>query len=146
MKATFFFLFLSMAIFFSPGVLGDDAAKEETSLGFEEFVGNIDPQKNTSLHIEHFWTHNKGRSFTWEAKVVDVKGSRGKAEIRAACENAPLYKGFNLILVTYQKAAAAELKIGQGIKFKGNVYNYRNHGGTFILYVNNVQLLPIEVK
>lgn len=137
---------LAILFLFTGIVLFGGEGKDQKEITFQDFVNNINLKKNTSLHVENFWTINKGKSFTWTAKVVNVKGSRGKAEIQAANEKSPLYKGFNLILVTYQKADAANLKIGEQIKFKGTVYNYRNRSGAIIVYVNNVQLLPLEAN
>lgn len=141
------FLFLFIASFLViHSVSADEIKNPDKTLSYKEFVSNLNPKKNTSLYIEYFWKKYKGKSFTWTAKVVYVKGSRGRAEIRAASEGSALYKGFNLILVTQQQDAAAELKIGQEFKFKGNVYNYRNNGGAFIVYLNNVQLLSSNKK
>lgn len=110
----------------------------------KEFVSHLDLTKNTTLHVEHFWEHHKGKSYTWTAKVVDVKGGRGKAEIHAADDTVKLYKGFNLILVTFQRTDAAALKVGQQIRFRGQVYNYKGRrGNPIIVYMNNVELLPL---
>lgn len=133
----------------SMGNLISDDAKEEKKppVSFKEFVSHLDLTKNTSLHVEHFWEMNKGKSFIWTAKVVDVKGGRGKAEILAANDEAQVFKGYNLVLVTHLKGDAAALKVGQQIKFRGLTYNYKGHrGNPIIVYMNNVEFLPLDKK
>ena len=120
-----------------------DKEQKKAPTSFKEFFEHLDLTKNTSLHVKHYWKKNRGKTFTWTGKVVNVKGKRGKAEICVANSEAPTYKGFNLILISYQIDNAAALKIGQEIKFKGQVYNYKGkHGKPIIVYVNNVEILP----
>jgi len=109
---------------------------------FKEFTDKLDLTKNTALFVKNHWPKIKGQECTWTGKVVSVRGGWGKAELHVACPGRMLYRGFNAILVTYDKDAAAELKIGQNIKFKGNVYNYKpKRSGLVILYMNNVTFL-----
>ena len=146
-KSLIIVLVMVLTGFFCNFISAAEAEKKKQPMTFKEFVTHLDLTKNTSLHVEHFWVKNKGQLFTWTGKVVDVKGGRGKAEIRAANADALLYKGFNLILVTHQKADAAALKVGQQIKFRGQVYNYKGRrGNPVIVYMNNVELLPLAEK
>lgn len=109
---------------------------------FKRFADKLDPTKNTPLFVKTQWGKVNGQECTWQGKIVNVEGGWGKAELHVACPNRLLYKGYNAILVTYDKDAAAELKIGQIIKFKGNVYNYKpKSNGLVILYMNNVVIL-----
>jgi uncharacterized membrane protein len=141
----FFVISLFNAVLFA-----DDSAKAEdkkTPISFKEYVENLMLTKNTSLHVKHFWAKSKGRTYTWTAKVVNVKGGRGKAEIQAANSGVPTLNGINLILVSYHIDKAAGLNIGQEIKFKGQVYNYKGRRGKpIIVYMNNVELLPLIKK
>ena len=124
-----------------------DEEKKKPSMSFKEFSEHLDLTKNTSLHVKHYWVKAKGKTFTWTGKVVDVKGGRGKAEIHVANSATPTHKGFNLILVSYQMDNAAALKVGQEIKFKGQVYNYKGkRGRPIIVYMNNVEILPLTEK
>lgn len=125
-------------------LLAKQAEEKKAPMDFKEFISHLDQIKNTSLHVEHFWSTNKGKSFTWTGKVVNVKGGRGKAEIWVANPNGSLHKGLNLILVTYQRSEAAKLQIGDEIRFRGNVYNYKGRKGSpIIVYMNNVEILPL---
>jgi eukaryotic-like serine/threonine-protein kinase len=109
---------------------------------FKEVADQLDITKNTSLKVKSNWGKIDNKEFTWFGKVVNVKGGWGKAEVHVACPNRSLYKGFNAILVTYDKDAAAELKMNENVKFKGNVYNYKpKRNGLVILYMTNVKFL-----
>lgn len=109
---------------------------------FIKFYANLDLTKNTKLYTGEFWRKAVGKEHTWRGKVTYVKGGWWKAEIRLACPNRMLYRGYNAILVTPEKAAAAKLKIGQMITFKGNVYSYKHKwNGLVIIYVKNVKIL-----
>ena len=123
------------------------AEEKEKQMSFKEYAEHLMLTKNTSLHVKNFWSKTKGKTYTWKGKVLDVKGGRGKAEIHVANDESPLYKGFNLILVSYHIDKAAALKKGQEIKFKGQVYNYKGRrGNPIIVYMNNVELLPLAAK
>ena len=109
---------------------------------FNKFYSNFDLTKNTKLYTSEFWRKNSGKEYTWRGKVTYVKGGWWKAEIRLACPGRMLYRGYNAILVTPDKAAASKLKIGQMITFKGNLYSYKHKwNGLVILYVKNVKIL-----
>ncbi len=121
--------------------------EKDKPMSFKEYAKHLMLTKNTSLHVKNFWSKTKGKTYIWTGKVLDVKGGRGKAEIHVANSDSPLYKGFNLILVSYHIDKAAALKKGQEIRFKGQVYNYKGRrGNPIIVYMNHVELLPLEAK
>lgn len=122
--------------------LASNHKDQALKMDFKEFVSNISLNESTILHVQQFWNDNKEKSVTWKAQVINVVGVKGKAEIKAANASAALYKGFNLVLVSSHRPEAAKLQIGQEIKFKGNVFKYRNRSGAIIVYVKNVVVLP----
>jgi len=138
-RATQLMLLTLTLVFFNNTILAVE--KEPSSITFKQFTENLMLSKNTSLYVKHFWANNaRGKSFTWTGKVVTAKGGRGKAELHIANSSAPLYKGFNIILVTHQLDKAATLKVGQEIKFKGIVYNYKTSAkATIVVYMNKVE-------
>ena len=121
----------------------DKEPDKEKSLSFKEYADHLDYTKNTSLHVEHYWRKTKGQQYTWIGKVVSVKGGRGKAEILVANPDRATYKQYNIVLITYDIDKAAELKLGQTIRFKGDTCNYKSRkGNPIIVYLNNVEILP----
>ncbi len=111
------------------------------SLSFGTVVDNLDLRKNTSLHVKEYWKKIVGETVTWSARVHDVKGGRGRAKIMAVNKSRKSYKGFNLVLVTYDVDKAANLKIGDHIRFTGELYKYKSkRGHAVILYLDNVEL------
>ncbi len=112
------------------------------SLTFKEVTSQLDLQKKTSLHVKSYWNKVRGETVTWSAKVHDVKGGRGKAQVFAVEPSGRKYKGFNLVLITFDMDAAADLQINDKIKFTGELYKYKGHRGSpVILYLNNVEFL-----
>ena len=142
-KVTQLLVLALVLTFFSNSIFAEKEIKEKASMTFKEFAENLMLTKNTSLHIKHFWANSaRGKSFTWTGKVLTAKGGRGKAELQIANANAPLHKGFNIILVTHQLDKAAKLKVSQEIKFKGIVYNYKGSGkAAIVAYMKNVEFL-----
>ena len=106
---------------------------------FKKVADKLDLSKNTSMAVKKNWEAIDDKEYTMYGKIVSVSGGWGKAEVHAACPDRMLYKGFNAILVTYNKDRAAKLKLGENIRFTGNVYKYKPKStGLVILYVDNV--------
>jgi len=108
--------------------------------GFEEVVGHMDLTKKTSLHTETYWNNNLGSTVTWSGSVYDVKGGRGKAVVYVANKAKPLYKGYNIVLTSFDMEAASNLEINQRISFSGQLQKCKNKKGRpIIIYLNNVE-------
>ncbi len=115
---------------------------DELKNAFKEVADQLDSTKTNSLKIKSNWAKIDNKEFTWFGKVVSVKGGWGKAEVHVACPNRTLYKGFNAILVTYEKDAAADLVMETNVRFTGKVYNYKaKRNGLIILYMTDVKFL-----
>jgi hypothetical protein len=111
------------------------------SPGFTEVVDNLNLSKKTSLAVKTYWLELKGQEVSWSGNVVNVKGGRGKAEIYVANKQRSSYKGYNIILETYDVEGAAKLDIGRSIKFKGLVNDYKGkQGHPVVIYLNQVEL------
>lgn len=51
-----------------------------------------------------------------------------------------LYKGYNIILTTYDVKAAGKLELGQSVKFKGLLNKYKGKKGRpIIVYLDQVE-------
>ena len=124
---------------------GGGAPADELSMAFAKYADNLDLTKNTELATKTFWPKSVGSRHTWKGKVAYVKGGLWKAEVRMACPGRMLYKGFNVILVTSDKASAAKLKIGQEVTFKGEIYSYKHKwSGLVIVYMKNVTFIGLD--
>ncbi len=116
------------------GIVVDDPVVTGYNTFCEELLGQ------TSLQRKAFLRSYLNKKVTWSGKMVDVKGRSGKYEIQAYNKLRASYKGFNLILISYTKdGSVPALKIGENIKFTGNIYNYRiKSTSVVIVYVKNV--------
>ncbi len=109
---------------------------------FTQVVDKLDLSKKTSLAAKNFWGKVVGTEVTWSGKVDNVKGGRGKAQILVGNDARRLYKGYNIVLTTFDVDAAANLEIGQKIRFSGYLNKYKSRKGrAVIIYLTDVKLL-----
>jgi hypothetical protein len=129
--------FLFVAIMF----LASMAVAQGKSMNFGEVSDRLNQIKNTELGVKTNWQELKGQEVAWTGKVVNVKGGHGKAEITVANKERPTYKGYNIVLETFDMTGAGGLKIGQSIKFKGIINDYKGKkGNPVVIYLNSVEL------
>ena len=106
-------------------------------LSFSEVADNLNAAKKTALYIKTYWQGITGQEVYWIGKVVNVKGGKGKADIFIADSEKPLYKGYNIVLETYDMEGAGKLEIGQTLKFKGVLSDYKaKQGHPVIVYLS----------
>ena len=109
---------------------------------FSELCENLTLTTQTSLYVKTYWTKVQGEQVTWTGIVKNVKGGRGKAVIYVANKAKPTYRGYNIILTTFDMERAGTLGIGQRINFRGTVSNYKGRKGSpVIIYLNEVEIL-----
>ena len=134
------FLILAIIILMISGLQA-----QKGKLSFSTVTSELNSSKKTSLYIKNYWSKVLGEEVVWAGKVKDVKGGRGKAQILVANKNAKTYKGFNIVLTTFDEEAAAMLEIGQHIKFKGELRNYKSKkGGGVVIYLTEVELVKTK--
>ncbi|MBN1625025.1 MAG: hypothetical protein JW944_00760 [Deltaproteobacteria bacterium] len=113
---------------------------QSNSLSFTEVADNLNLNKKTSLYVKTYWQGIVGQEVYWIGKVVNVKGGKGKAVVYIADSNRTLYKGYNIVLETYDMESAAMLEVGQSAKFKGLLSDYKGkQGHPIIVYLNQVE-------
>ncbi len=98
-------------------VYADDDKEEK--IDFKKFAEMLNSKENTSLAVKTNWQELSQTRVTWKGKVVDVKGGRDDATVYIANSAGLTYRGYNIIMVTYDVATAAKLKPGQEIMFSG---------------------------
>jgi hypothetical protein len=109
-------------------------------LSFSEVADNLNTAKKTALYVKTYWQGITGQEVYWIGKVVDVKGGKGKADVFIADKDKPLYKGYNIVLETFDMERAGKLEIGQTLKFKGILSDYKaKKGNPVIVYLNQVE-------
>jgi len=94
------------------------------NVSFGQVVDGVDPRKNTKLASKEFWKSVKGQEVSWSGEVIDIDGSSKKAKLYVADKSRPLYKGYNIVVVTLDVAKAASLKKGQTVRFRGLLDDY----------------------
>ena len=118
------------------------SVQTNATLSFVDVVDNLDLTKHTSLYVKNYWKQIKSAEVTWKGTVLNVKGGRGKAQILVANKERKTYKGYNIVLVTYNLNAAADIELGQELTFTGYIYNYKGRkGNPIIVYLDDVVIV-----
>jgi hypothetical protein len=111
------------------------------NVSFGQVVDGVDPRKNTKLASKEFWKSVKGQEVSWSGEVIDIDGSSKKAKLYVADKSRPLYKGYNIVVVTLDVAKAASLKKGQTVRFKGLLDDYDQKDQGAIVEVTEASIL-----
>lgn len=108
-------------------VAGDDRCDAGAGRGpsFGQVVDGVDENKNTKFAAKENWKKWKGTEVSW-AGVVQNVDTKGKSEIvvYVADKSRPLYKGYNIKVISGDLAKAANFKKGQPIHFKGTLDSF----------------------
>ncbi len=127
------FLVVLLAMLLMPGIAAAD--------DFGRIADNLDLRKNTKLHVKEYWKTVEGTEFASSGRVVDVRGGRGKAQVLVLNRSRTPVRGHNIVLIVYDVSAAAGLKKGQSVKFKGYLHSYdADRRGAVVLTVRDAQL------
>lgn len=126
-----------LGLFLLSNIAEANPAQKKESLSFTEVVDNLDLTKKTSLYVKEYWTKIKGEEVFWSGVVQNVKGGRGKAEVFIANKSRKTYKGYNIILISYEMETASALEIGQNVTFSGYLHNYKGRKGNAIVIILN---------
>jgi hypothetical protein len=104
-------------------------------------VDNLDQRKNTKLHTQEYWKSVKGQEVTWSGEIHDVDGGSSKAKIYVIDKSRPLYKGYNIVVITGDVTKAITLKKGQRIKFKGLLSDYDQKDAGAVVEIKEAMIL-----
>lgn len=127
-KTVRYLAFVSFIIFFLTGIA--------FALTFNELEDNLDTDKNTKVSVKEYWKKVKGQEVSWTGNVVDVTSgkNRYKISVKAGNKSRP-----NIVLLT-SDSAAATLKKGQSVRFKGSLHTYRKWGRHFTVELDDVTI------
>ncbi len=109
-------------------------------LAFGQVVDGVDGNKNTKLAAKENWKKWKGQEVSWAGTVYEVDSKGDKAKVYVADKSRPLYKGYNITLITPTDKAAS-LKKGQTVRFKGMLDDYDTKKSGAVIDLKEVQLL-----
>lgn len=107
---------------------------------FGQVVDHVEEGKNTRLAAKEYWNKVKGVEVSWSGTVHDVRGGSSRAKIYVADRSRPVYKGYNITVVTTDVARAAALKKGMKIRFTGRLDDFRTKRGGAIIEVDDARI------
>ncbi|HUR41548.1 MAG TPA: hypothetical protein VM240_10315 [Verrucomicrobiae bacterium] len=116
-------------------------AVHAASYDFATTVDNLDRRKVTKMHASQYCKDARGHDVTWSGKVHDVRGGRRSAKIFVANDARPMYKGYNIVVVTGDLDRAAKVAKGERIKFRGQIGGCTLKDNGAILEVENADIL-----
>ncbi len=116
---------------------GEHSVRYEGPTSFAGVYDGLDPSKNTELFIREYWKEINGLEIDWSGSVVDVKGSRGKSRVYIRNEARPASGDYNIIVTIYDVSAAAKLKKGDNVNFRGFLAKYKRNGKGILFYIDN---------
>lgn len=128
-------MWISVALLLATGAAPVSAAAP----GFGQVVDGVDGKKNTKLAAKENWKKWKGTEVSWAGTVHEVDSKGDKAKVYVADKSRPLYKGYNITLITPMDKAA-NLKRGQAIRFKGLLDGYDTKDSGAVIGLKDVQL------
>lgn len=111
------------------------------SLAFSTVIDNLDLQKNTKLHVTEYWKSVRDQSVSWSGEAFDVQGGkRSVVKVFIADKSRPLYKGYNIVVVTTDVTKAAAIKKGQRVRFTGTLHDYSSKRAGAVIEIANASL------
>ncbi|HTP39907.1 MAG TPA: hypothetical protein VMI92_10075 [Steroidobacteraceae bacterium] len=110
------------------------------SMSFGSIVENLDVSKNTKLHAREYWKSIVNQSVSWSGEVYNVKASGSRVQLLVADRSQPLYKGYNIVVNTRDVANAANLRIGQRVRFTGNLHGFKAERSGAVIELADAQL------
>jgi hypothetical protein len=106
-----------------------------------EVVKGVSADGNTKLAAQQYWKAVDEQEVTWSGEVIEVKGGRNEANVYVADKSQPLYKGYNIVVKTYDVEKAANLKKGQTVRFTGELSRYKVKRVGAVITIGKARLL-----
>jgi hypothetical protein len=113
----------------------------QQNLGFGAVIDNLDLRKNTKLHVKEYWKSIQDQQVTWSGDAFDVQGGKGRVKVLVADKSRPLYKGYNIVVITTDIEKAANIKKGQKVRFTGSLHDYNAKRAGAVIEISDAQLL-----
>jgi hypothetical protein len=96
---------------------------------------------NTQIMVTRYWQSINGHEVTWSGEVVDFSTRRREARVFVADVSQPLYKGYNIMVKTYDYDRVAALKKGQTMRFTGELDEYKVQESRIVITNARARLL-----
>lgn len=110
-------------------------------IDFSDLIERLNLNRNTELAVTSYWRSIQDNDVKWTGVVTNVIGGRGRAEVYVANSEGQTYKGYNIVINTYDVDRAARLKKGESIRFSGRLRDYKGKKGhPIIIYLNEGQI------
>lgn len=111
------------------------------NLSFGGVADKLDLRNNTKLQAKEYWKNVQKRQVSWSGTVYEVQdGHKSRAKILIADLSRPLYKGYNIVVVTTDFQKAFTIAKGQQITFTGKLENYKSLPEGAVVDVSDAKL------
>ena len=112
-----------------------------TTTHFGTVVDNLDLRKNTKLYVREYWKSVQDQPVSWSGEIHDVQGgAKSRVKLLVADKSRPVYKGYNIVVTSYDVDKAAKLKKGQRVRFAGTLSGYSAKRAGAVLEVSQATL------
>lgn len=117
------------------------SAMAAQNMTFSTVIDNLDLRKNTKLHVREYWKSIQGQQVSWSGEAYDVQGgAKSRVKLFVADKSRPLYKGYNIVVTSYDVEKAANIKKGQRVRFTGTLQDYSAKRAGAVIEISDAQL------
>jgi hypothetical protein len=112
-----------------------------TDITLAQVMQGLSLGDNTQIAVTKYWNSINGQQVTWSGEVVDFSTRRREARVFVADTSQPLYKGYNIMVKTYDYDKVSALKKGQTIRFTGELDEYKVQEAHIVITIARARLL-----
>lgn len=133
----------------APSLVGNNGAGKPSATtagqsltAFATLIDHLSLDTRTEFYTQEYWRKVQNAEVTWQGRVVNVEGGRGRAEVYIRRDDGPTYRGYNIILLTFDTEKAGTLARNEDITFRGMLSKYRSRRGRpIIITLRGVEIL-----